>query len=127
MGDFHLIKYRGYRLTIPQFNELHADSLGFLKKELATVKSNKNVVVTHHVPTYINYPLKYKESELNDAFAVELSDLIEATTPDYWIYGHTHDNTTDFQIGKTKLLTNQLGYVKYGEQLGFSGDRIFIL
>jgi hypothetical protein len=38
-------------------------------------------------------------------------------------YSHTHGNTTDFEIGKTQLLTNQLGYVKYGEELGFSTDR----
>jgi len=58
---------------------------------------------------------------------VELFDLIEATSPDYWIYGHTHGNTPDFEIGKTRLLTNQLGYVKYGEQLGFSVDKNFII
>jgi len=127
MGDFHVIKYRGYRLTIPQFNELHANSLAFLQQELATATSTKNVIVTHHVPTYINYPLKHKESVLNDAFAVELSDLIEATAPDYWIYGHTHVNTPNFEIGKTRLLTNQLGYVKYGEQSGYNNERSFNL
>ena len=127
MGDFHVIKYSGNRLTIPQFNKLHDDCLTFLNHELATPVSTKSVVVTHHVPTYINYPLKYKESVLNDAFAVELSDLIEATTPDYWIYGHTHVNTPDFEIGKTRLITNQLGYVKYGEQTEYSGERSFIL
>ena len=41
----------------------------------------------------------------------------------YQIYRHT----SDFEIGKTQLLTNQLGYVKYGEELGFSTDRKFIL
>jgi len=127
MGDFYVIKYRGYRLTIQQYNELHADSLAFLKQELAAAKSIKNVVVTHHVPTYKNYPLKHKESVLNDAFAIELSDLIEATAPDYWIYGHTHVNTPDFEIGKTRLITNQLGYLKYGEQAGYSGERSFKL
>ena len=127
MNDFYVIKYRGYPLSIAQYNQLHADSFEFLKKELTLETSTKNVVVTHHVPTYKNYPEKYKDSIINEAFAVELFDLIESTAPDYWIYGHTHDNTTDFQIGKTKLLTNQLGYVKYGEQLGFSGDRNFIL
>jgi len=127
MGDFHVIKYRGYRLTIPQFNKLHDNCLAFLNQELATTVSTKNVVVTHHVPTYTNYPLKYKESVLNDAFAVELTELIESTVPDCWIYGHTHVNTPDFKIGKTQLITNQLGYVKYGEQSGYRSDRSFIL
>jgi predicted phosphohydrolase len=127
MGDFHVIKYRGYKLSIKQYNQLHADSLAFLQKELAIESSNKSVVVTHHVPTFMNYPEAHKGDSLNEAFAVELFDLIEATSPDYWIYGHTHGNTPNFEIGKTRLLTNQLGYVKYEEQLGFSGKRNFIL
>ena len=85
------------------------------------------MVVTHHVPTFLNYPEEHKGDNLNEAFAVELFDLIEATSPDYWICGHTHYNTPDFEIGKTRLLTNQLGYVKYEEQLGFRGERNFIL
>ena len=85
------------------------------------------MVVTHHVPTYKNYPEKYKDSIINEAFAVELFDFIETFAPDYWIYGHTHGNTPDFEIGKTKLLTNQLGYMKYGEQDGFNNDKHFII
>jgi len=54
---------------------------------------------------------------------VELFDLIETTSPDYWIYGHTHRNTANFEIGKTKLLTNQLGYVMSGEN-GLFDNRI---
>ncbi|MDD3320668.1 MAG: hypothetical protein PHS59_04405 [Paludibacter sp.] len=54
------------------------------------------------------------------AFAVELLDLVKATSPDYWIYGHSHENTPDFEIGKSKLLTNQLGYVMAGEHLLFN-------
>jgi len=127
MGDFHVIKYRGYKLSIKQYNQLHGDCLAFFQQELAIKSSIKSVVVTHHVPTFMNYPDEYKGDSLNEAFAVELFDLIEATSPDYWIYGHTHCNKPDFEIGKTHLLTNQLGYVNSGEQLGFSGDRKFIL
>lgn len=119
MSDFHVIKYGKFRLSAQRYNELHVQSLMFLQQELANHTATKNVVVTHHVPTFHNYPEKYKGSVLNDAFAVELFDLIEATSPDYWIYGHTHGNTPDFEIGKTRLLTNQLGYLKYGEQYMF--------
>ena len=127
MNDFHVIKYNGYPLSIAQYNQLHADSLAFLKHELTLETFTNNVVATHHVPTYKNYPEKYRDSTINEAFAVELFDLIESAAPDYWIYGHTHGNTPDFSIGKTRLLTNQLGYVKYGEQLDYSGDRSFML
>ena len=72
----------------------------------------------------MNYPEKYKGDILNEAFAVELYDMIEQHQPDFWIYGHTHSNSADFNIDKTQLLTNQLGYVKYGEQIGYHNNKI---
>jgi len=43
---------------------------------------------------------------------------------DYWIYGHSHCNVTDFKIGKTLLTNNQLGYVGQMEHLDYSRDAI---
>jgi hypothetical protein len=85
------------------------------------------VVVSHHVPTYLNYPEQYRGSILSDAFAVELFPLIKRTHPACWIYGHHHINTPDFLIGGTHLLTNQLGYVRYQEHSSFLPDKIFSL
>ena len=127
VSDFHVIKYNGVRFSSVQFNQLHDDSLSFLKQALHHCYTTKTVVVTHHVPTFMNYPEKYKGDALNDAFAVELFDLIEANGPDYWIYGHSHINTPDFKIGKTRMLTNQLGYVKYGEHQLFSTKNILAI
>lgn len=115
MSDFQVIKYGKYRFSVPHFNKLHEECLDFLMQELTEANKQKTVVVTHHVPTFLNYPEKYKGDLLNQAFAVELFDIIEATKPDYWIYGHTHNNTPDFEIGSTRLISNQLGYVKYSE------------
>jgi hypothetical protein len=75
----------------------------------------------------MNYPEAYKGDILNEAFAVELFDMIEATGPDYWIYGHIHGNTPAFEIGKTQLLTNQLGYVRFREHLQFNTKKIITL
>jgi len=124
MSDFQVIKYNGSRFSAGQYNQLHAESMTFLKQELHHNYTAKKAVVTHHVPTFLNYPEKYKDDALNEAFAVELLDLIEDAAPDCWIYGHTHNNTADFEIGKTQLLTNQLGYVKYGEQIGYHNNKI---
>jgi hypothetical protein len=55
---------------------------------------------------------------------VELSDMIEGSAIDYWIYGHHHRNTSPFKIGNTLLLTNQLGYVAYGEHQQFNQSTI---
>jgi len=122
VSDFHVIRYNGYRFSSVQFNQLHDESLLFIKQALHHNYTTKTVVVTHHVPTFLNYPEKYKGDALNEAFAVELFDLIEDSVADYWIYGHTHSNTPDFKIGHTKMLTNQLGYVKYNEHTSFVND-----
>ena len=119
MNDFQVIKYEGFRFSIDRFNKLHEECINFMKQAKQRDKADKTVAVTHHVPTLLNYPKQYIDSDLNEAFAVELSDFIETTDFDYWIYGHHHSNTQDFSIGKTKLITNQLGYVQYGEHAAF--------
>ncbi|WP_295801133.1 metallophosphoesterase [Mucilaginibacter sp.] len=128
MNDFRIIKYDGYRFSFDHYNQLHAQGLAFVENALDTAgESLKKVVVSHHVPTYLNYPEQYKGSLLSDAFTVELFPLIEKKQPDFWIYGHHHINTPGFEIGKTQLLTNQLGYVRYGEQALFQSDKIILL
>ena len=122
ISDFHVIKYNGYRFSSVQFNRLHEESLSFIKQELHHHNTGKTIVATHHVPTYLNYSEKYRGDTLNEAFAVELFDLIEDSGPDFWIFGHSHHNTTHFEIGKTHVLTNQLGYVKYGEHQYFNNS-----
>ena len=127
VSDFRVIKFNGFRFSSVQFNQLHDESLMFIKKELQNKTEGKTVVVTHHLPTYMNYPEKYIGSVLNDAFAVELCDLIESKGPDFWIYGHTHQNVPAFEIGTTKLLTNQLGYVRCNEHASFRNDVLIYL
>ena len=121
LSDFKLIQYGDTSLTIEQYNRIHELSLKFIKDTLAMPFTGNNIVVTHHVPTYKNYPEKYIKAGLDEAFVVELQEYIEGLNSvvneqlihcPYWIYGHHHSNVPAFEIGKTKLLTNQLGYVK---------------
>ena len=123
MADFHVIKYQGKSFTPSDYNEQHQVCLNFLKTELAQ-QVEKTMVVSHHVPTFLNYPEKYKSNILNEAFAVELFDLIESSRADYWIYGHHHQPVPTFTIGSTSLVTNQLGYVRYNEQAWFNQEAI---
>lgn len=125
ISDFSLIKYKNYRFNTEIFNMLHHESLTFIKKETSQNTSEKSIVITHHVPTYMHYPEQYKGDLINEAFATELSDFIESSNINYWIYGHHHQNTKDFKIGKTQLLTNQLGYVNYGEHYEFNNQKFF--
>lgn len=60
---------------------------------------------------------------LNEAFAVELHDLIETSDIACWGYGYHHNNTPEFTIGNTKLITNQLGYVQLNEHRLFEVNK----
>ncbi|MCG8582018.1 MAG: metallophosphoesterase [Bacteroidales bacterium] len=119
MSDFKVINDGDDILTPEGYNQLHRDSLNFLTGELEKTGFEKTIVVTHHVPTYIGYPEKYKGDLLNEAFAVELKHLLEDAAIDYWIFGHHHENTCRFTIGQTQLLSSQLGYVHYNEHTDF--------
>jgi predicted phosphohydrolase len=121
ISDFHVIRHNGHPFTPTNFNQMHDESLQFLRKEL---NQDKSIVVTHHVPTFLHYPEKYQGDSLNEAFAVELHDFIEPSGIAYWLFGHHHQNIVDFNIGSTKMITNQLGYIKYQENSGFDVCKI---
>jgi len=118
-SDFRAILHDGLMLTVANYNSAHEECLSFLKEELSRPGDDPVVVVTHHMPTFLNYPEEYRSSPLSDAFAVELSAFINETQPDYWIFGHYHNISGDFSIGKTRLVSNQLGYVMYNEHRRF--------
>ncbi len=126
MADFRLIKSNGNMINIDDYNHLHEECLSFISKEIQTETDKKTVVVSHHLPTFFNYPEKYRHSELNSAFATELFDLIEKSNVDYWIYGHSHEVVPDFKIGRTTLTTNQLGYAEHGEHLKFISNKLLL-
>jgi predicted phosphohydrolase len=126
-SDFHAIMDNGVMLNISQYNIMHNQCLTFLKGEFVSNKSGKMIVVTHHLPTFINYPAEFSGSAFNDAFAVELSDLIIDAEPDYWIFGHQHINRNDFKIGQTRMTSNPLGYVMFDEQKGFDEKRFILI
>ena len=82
------------------------------------------MVVTHHVPTQQCVAPQHQGSTLSSAFAVEMGNIIADSKIDYWIYGHSHTNI-DEEIGSTKIVANQLGYIAHGEQRnGFDNKRI---
>lgn len=124
LSDFRVIKNNNRPFNTDDYNTLHQENIRFLKEALKESKHSRSVVVTHHVPVFTNYPEKYRNSEINEAFAVDLNDLITDNPIDYWIYGHHHCNISDFNVGNTKLVTNQLGYISYGENTGYRDDAV---
>ena len=104
--DFHRIMFEGETLTFEQFN--------------------KELVVTHHVPSFQLSSPDFKGSRINGAFVSNEDDFIETCGADYWIYGHSHRNI-DKLIGKTQCVSNQLGYVFAREHQSFDSRKMFNL
>ncbi len=122
VNDYHQIRSGNDLLLPAQTTRLHLESLGWLKNELAKSFAGTTIVATHHVPTLMNYPPEYRGSTINEAFAVELHDMIAASGASAWIYGHHHRNIPTYTIGTTHMLTDQMGYILYGEEHGFDTD-----
>lgn len=122
--DFHVIRKGSQKLDAYVFNHLHETSLAFLETALQEHAGEQNIIMTHHVPTMQRYPVFFRDSPINDAFAVELKDFIETCGASHWLYGHHHCNVGDFVIGNTTMITNQLGYVHEGQHKRFRRDAV---
>ena len=116
LNDFFQTKYNGKLIQVNEYNQLHQFCLEFIKKSVAESTAEKIVVVTHHLPTRQVVAQQHHDSSINSAFATELGDFIANSRIDVWIYGHSHTNI-DATIGKTKIVSNQLGYTFYNEHL----------
>jgi predicted phosphohydrolase len=116
--DFNQILWNGRKMTPQEYNQLHQEALAFLEIALAA-NTHRKMVISHHVPSFLNYPKKHQNDPINACFASNLDDFMQKTTQNAWIYGHHHFNIPPFLIGKTRLYTNQLGYVKFKEGAGF--------
>lgn len=124
MNDFRQIKYNGKLLQTEEYNEMHEVCISFIRKSIMESKARHIIVVTHHLPTFQVVAPYHKGSVLNSAFASEYGNLICDNRIDAWIYGHSHTNI-DSEIGGTKLLSNQMGYICQNEHLenGFDSGK----
>ena len=123
LSDFTLIKASGKPFTATTYNALHERDLAFIKEAVAASEAKHKVVVTHHVPSRLLVSPEFRGSSLESGFTVDLTDYIETSGVDLWVYGHSH-RSIDRLIGKTRVVSNQVGYVAYGEYgKNFSGDR----
>lgn len=127
LNDYRAIKDDGSLLTTSRSTNLFEENIDFIKSAVANNEQDKCIVVTHHVPTFQHYPKEYRNSDINEAFAVDLDHYIEESGIDHWIYGHHHRNVTAFKIGTTELLTNQLGYVSHNEHKDFMTSQLIVM
>lgn len=96
-----------------QRTELFHTNVSWLNKEL---NDNRyiNIVLTHHLPSYLLIDEKYKNSKLNSFYANNLEYLINKAN--VWCCGHSH-TAKNMKIGSTYCYVNPYGY--NGEETGF--------
>ena len=124
VSDFECITYNKKKFNVTEFNNLHNQSLDFLKGALSD-KSGKIVIITHHLPSPLCNKEIHQKSNINEAFCTDLTDIIEESNAAFWIYGHSHHNQKPIYIGNTIMLTNQLGYIQLNEKDGFRRNAYF--
>ena len=88
--------------------KMFADSVAWLKTELARHDPSRTVVVTHHAPSRRSIDTAHASKSLSAAFASDLEALIAESGVPLWIHGHTHHNV-DYRVGATRIYTNQRG------------------
>lgn len=68
-----------------------------------------DIMITHHLPSYLCVDKQYKGDPLNPFFVTEMFDYIYDSDIKYWIFGHTH-NSVALNVNGTKLACNPFGY-----------------
>lgn len=115
MNDYNYCFYKeNETLSIGRTIELHYNALNFLKSNLCSpltgeLIKRKNIVVTHHLPSFKCISKGYQNNQLNNAYASDLNKFIKDTKPTAWVFGHSH-NIGKWKIGDTQLYEASLGY-----------------
>ncbi|PWR18354.1 metallophosphoesterase [Zavarzinia compransoris] len=112
MNDHRRIRFGAeYRKWLPTHaSAIHAQHLQAIRTALAPPFDGPSIVVTHHAPAPQSLRQGKVTEFLDGAYASDLKEFIESTSPDLWIHGHVHVSR-DYWIGKTRILANPRGYV----------------
>ena len=81
-------------------------TLIWLTGRLKVPFAGKTVVVTHHLPSSMSIPARYRAHRLAPAYASPLEYLVEHA--DLWIHGHAHFSS-DYRIGRCRVVCNPRG------------------
>lgn len=111
MSDFKKIRVEpSYsKLNPVSMAAIHNRSVAWLDNKLSDNASQRNVVVTHHAPSFRSISPALSEELTSAAYASHLDAMIETHNIALWVHGHVH-NSCDYQIGHTRVVCNPRGY-----------------
>lgn len=115
LADHEVISIGHNRFMPQDALDLHIEAMEFLQSTMFKVQSTaleekqKTVIVTHHCPTPLSVPDRYKMSEISPGFSSDLSKFILQYEPTLWIHGHTH-TSFDYYMGATRVVCKPHGY-----------------
>lgn len=107
-------------------NKMFQRNLKFLESAIndGVKQGLKNVLLTHHTPTFNKTAPKFDTSLFRFGLSTELSPVLEDRYVKYWAFGHTHVNCGDMDVRGTKLICNQFGR-KTSSLLNFDKKRVY--
>ena len=113
MNDCRVIRINNMRFTPDRWWAEHFASFQWLHNKLAEHKDKKVLVMTHHAPSVQSIHQRYlQDRHYNQTYGyfTNLDEWILARPQiKYWLHGHTH-NSSDYQIGNTRVIANPRGY-----------------
>jgi Icc-related predicted phosphoesterase len=127
LNDYETIYHDdGRRLSMSDVVQRHHESREFIADFLAAPFAGPTVVVTHHAPSGLSIPDRYKEDRVSAAYASRLEELILRCEPQLWIHGHQH-TSSDYKIGTTRVVSNPRGYYPFELNETFNPDMVITL
>ena len=109
--------YRRIRVS-PSFRKLrprdtaslHARARRWLETQADQGNLQGSIVVSHHAPSQRSLRPEFVDDPVSASYASTLDDLMKKSGAMLWTHGHTH-YCVDYQVGSTRVLSNQRGYV----------------
>lgn len=111
ISDFYLIRCgsENRKFTPEDAATKHVESVRFLRSQLNQKDGKRTVVVTHFPPSLLARNKNFEADGITAYFQANLDQMIHEMGPDLWVYGHNH-YSDDMTIGRTRVVSNQLGY-----------------
>lgn len=95
-------------LTPYDTTQLHKYACSYIRA--AKKDHAKNVVITHHLPSYACIDQRYRDGNLtNFCFYSDMDEFVSGLGAEVWVHGHTHCQV-DTTVGNTRVLCNPFGY-----------------